>query len=127
MITSKSKILLVEDDQFICRAYSDGLSRAGFEMILAADGQEGLEKAKENKPDIILLDLIMPIMNGFEFLEKIKQDNNLKNIPAIILSNLGQESDVAKGKELGAKDYLIKSDYSMEEVVNKVKEHLKKE
>ncbi len=121
---SKYKILLVEDDKFLSRAYQDGLLRAGFEVIIALDGSEAIEKIKKEVPDLILLDLIMPVKNGFEVLEEIKKDNEFKNIPIIILSNLGQDSDINRGKELGAVDYLIKSDWSIQGVVEKVKEHI---
>lgn len=123
---NKKKILLVEDDKYISRAYKDGLERAGFEVITAADGLVGVKKAKEENPDLILLDLILPAKNGFEVLEEIKMDEAAGNIPVVILSNLGQDSDVDKGNALGAEDYLIKSNYSMKEVVEKVKFHLAK-
>ncbi len=126
MAENKKKILLIEDDKYIFRAYKDGLEHAGFEVIGASDGSEGVSEAKDKKPDLILLDLILPIKNGFEVLEEIKMDDTTKNIPVIILSNLGQESDVAKGNALGAEDYLIKSNYSMKEVVEKVKFQLVK-
>jgi len=121
---NKYKILLIEDDSFISHAYTDGLGRAGFEMIAASNGEEGIEKIKSENPNLILLDLIMPIKNGFEVLEEIKKDDNLKNIPVIILSNLGQKSDIEKGKTLGAVDYMVKANFSMEEVVKKIKKYL---
>lgn len=120
------KVLMAEDDKFIARAYNDGLGRAGFSVTIAADGAEAVTKAKADPPDIILLDLIMPEKNGFEALAEIKADSKLKDIPVIILSNLGQESDVKKGRELGAVDYLIKSDFSITEVVKKINEHVEK-
>ncbi len=120
------KILLAEDDKFISRAYKDGMERAGFEIIIALDGAEAIKKIKSENPDLILLDLIMPEKNGFEVLEEIKMDDELKNIPVVILSNLGQDSDIEKGKALGAADYLIKSNLSMKEVIEKVKFHLAK-
>jgi DNA-binding response OmpR family regulator len=115
------KILLAEDDQFISRAYKDGLTRAGFDMTVALDGLEALEKIRQIHPDMVLLDLIMPGKNGFEVLEEMKADKELKDIPVVILSNLGQDSDVERGKSLGAVDYLIKSDISMKEVVESIK------
>lgn len=117
----KKKILLAEDDKYISRAYKDGLERAGFEVLIATDGNEALEKIKNDAPDLILLDLIMPVKNGFEVLEELATDDGVKKIPVIILSNLGQDSDVKKGKDLGAADYLIKTDYSMKEVIEKVR------
>lgn len=117
---SKYKILLAEDDKFISRAYVDGLSRAGFQVSLASNGDEAVEKINSEKPDLVLLDVIMPDKNGFEVLESIKQVEELKKIPVIVLSNLGQDSDIQKGKELGAVDYLIKSNFSIKEVVEKI-------
>jgi DNA-binding response OmpR family regulator len=114
------KVLLVEDDVFISRAYKDGLSRAGYDVETAFDGEEGLNKARAQHFDIILLDLIMPVLNGFETLEQLKSDPDLKRIPVVIMSNLGQESDIQKGREMGAADYMIKSNYSMKEVVAKI-------
>jgi len=121
----KFKILLAEDDKFISRAYKDGLERAGFIVIQATDGEQAMEKTKQEVPDIILLDLIMPVKNGFEVLKGVKADEATKNIPIIILSNLGQDSDIEKGRELGAADYMIKSNFSMNEVIEKIKGHLK--
>ena len=121
----KFKILLAEDDKFISRAYKDGLERAGFIVIQATDGEQAMEKTKQEVPDIILLDLIMPVKNGFEVLKGVKADEATKNIPIIILSNLGQDSDIEKGRELGATDYMIKSNFSMNEVIEKIKGHLK--
>ncbi|MBU1132018.1 response regulator [Patescibacteria group bacterium] len=123
---NKPKILLIEDDQFISRAYKDGLSRAGFEVALAFDGAEGMKKIKENRPDLILLDLVMPVKSGFEVLTEIHLSKTLSRIPVIILSNLGQDSDIEKGKSLGAIDYLVKANFSMKEVVERIKEHLAK-
>ena len=125
-MSGKNKILLVEDDEFLSRAYSDGLSRAGLEVDVARDGGEAMEKVKEEKPDLILLDLVMPTKNGFEVLEELRMDDDLKKIPVMILTNLGQDSDIEKGKNLGAIDYLIKTDLSMKEVIEKVKYHLAK-
>jgi DNA-binding response OmpR family regulator len=118
------KILLAEDDQFISRAYADGLGRAGFEIITALDGVEALAHMRSEKPDLVLVDLIMPGKNGFEILEEMKADASLRNIPVIILSNLGQESDVERGKTLGAADYLIKSNLSLQEVAAAIRSHL---
>jgi len=121
---SKYKVLLAEDDKFLIQAYTHGLGRAGFTVISAPDGEVALEKIGAEKPDIILLDLIMPVKNGFEVLEELQKDEELKKIPIIILSNLGQETDIKKGKELGAADYLIKSNSSMNDVIAKIKEVL---
>lgn len=119
-----AKIVLAEDDKFLSRAYKDGLEEAGFEVVIALDGESAIEKIKAEKPDLVLLDLIMPVKNGFEVLGEMVTDDRLKGIPVIILSNLSQESDVERGKALGAVDYLVKADYSLQAVVEKVQEHL---
>jgi len=123
-MSEKKKILLAEDDRYILRAYKIGLEKAGFVVVPACNGAEAIEKIKSEKPDIVLLDLMMPEKNGFEVLEEVKKDKQVKHIPVIIFSNLGQESDIEKAKALGAVDYLVKSDLYMKEVVEKVKEHL---
>ncbi len=120
----KHKILLIEDDKFICDVYKDGLKMGGFKVIIAYDGKEGIKKIKSEKPDLILLDLVVPLINGFEILEKIKIDKKFKKIPVIILSNLGEEKDIRKGMSLGAVDYLVKVNFSIKEVIEKVKLHL---
>ena len=121
----KYKIALIEDEKFLLGAMRDKLQREGFEVYTATNGNLGLEVIKKEKPDLVLLDLIMPVKSGFEVLEDLQKENGLKKIPVIILSNLGQESDIQKGKELGAVDYLIKADFKMKEVIAKVREHLK--
>lgn len=101
------------------------LKQAGFNIISAYNGQKGLTLADKKQPDLILLDLIMPGMNGFEVLTKLKKNKKLKEIPVIIVSNLGQESDIVECKRLGAADYLIKSNLSMKEIVNKINLYIK--
>jgi DNA-binding response OmpR family regulator len=118
------KILLAEDDKFIARAYKDGLEQAGFMVTAVADGEEAMKSVAKEIPDIILLDLIMPIKNGFEVLADLKLDPKLKKVPVLVLSNLGQDSDFLKAKQLGAVDYMVKSNFSMKEVIAKVKMHL---
>lgn len=124
MNSTKAKILLAEDDKFISMAYQAGLESAEFEVLLASDGDEALNAIKKENINLVLLDLMMPKKNGFEFLEEINKDESLKKIPVIVLSNLGQESDIKRCKELGAVDYLIKANFSMQEVVDRVKDHL---
>jgi DNA-binding response OmpR family regulator len=120
-------LLLVEDDKFISRAYKDGLEREGFDVDTAFDGVEAMEKIRASSPSLVLLDLILPEKDGFAVLEEVRLDESLKHVPIIILSNLGQESDIEKGRSLGALDYLIKADVSMKDVIEKVKFHLAKE
>lgn len=123
----KTKVLLAEDDKFISRAFSDGLSRAGYDIQLATDGNQAIEMVRSFAPDIVLLDLIMPDKNGFEVLEELKKDAQTKDIPVIILSNLGQDTDIQKGRELGASDYLIKSNSSLGQVAEKIEQYTKGE
>lgn len=110
------KVLVVEDEDFLIKMYDVGLKHEGFEVFSAEDGEKGLALAKEKKPDIILLDLIMPNKNGFEVLEDLKKDPVTQSIPVYILSNLGQEVDVERVKQLGAETFLRKDAYTVKEV-----------
>jgi PleD family two-component response regulator len=114
------KLLVADDEQFISTAYSDGLTRAGFSVVVAHDGEEALQKIIAEKPDLVLLDLIMPKMNGFEVLKKVKADDSLKPIPVVILSNLSQDTDEAEVKKLGAVDFIVKSDISLQDLIARV-------
>ena len=114
------KILVVEDDKFLRELIVQKLLSEEYETLEAVDGEEGLKKISEGKPDMVLLDIILPGMDGFEVLKKIKEDTSLKDIPVIILSNLGQQDDIDKGIQLGAKDYLIKAEFTPGEIVKKV-------
>lgn len=122
MIETIPKILMIEDDRFFRKIYRDKLTRAGFEFSEATNGVEGLNKVISEKPDVVLLDLILPQKNGFDVLIEIRNNKELKNIPVIILSNLSQKSDIELGFSLGAQEYLVKSEVSLSEVVSKVKE-----
>ena len=124
--TEKQKILMIEDDRFLRKIYRDKLTREGFEFVEATNGIEGINKVVSDLPDLVLLDLMLPRKNGFEVLIDMKRNKNTKNVPVIILSNLGQESDIKKGLDLGANDYLIKTEVSISDVVNKVLECLVK-
>lgn len=115
------KILLIEDDKFLRELMSKKLITLGYEVVSAADGESGLVMIKETQPDVVLLDLILPGINGFEVLEKAKQDPEIANIPVVILSNLGQGEDIEKGLALGAKDFLVKAHFTPQEIVNKLK------
>jgi DNA-binding response OmpR family regulator len=121
----KNKILFIEDESALQETFGDLLSREGYEVIKALDGDSGLRLAKSEKPDLILLDLILPRMNGFEVLEGIRKEDDIKDIPVIILTNLESAGDVQKAIEFGAKDYLVKENYKMEEVLEKIKTALK--
>lgn len=117
-------VLVVEDDQFLRELIIKKLEEEGLGTIQAIDGEEGLRLVAENKPDIVLLDLILPGIDGFEVLKQIKGTPDISDIPVVILSNLGQKDDIERGLELGAKDYLIKAHFTPGEIVQKVKEIL---
>lgn len=117
-------ILFIEDESALQKTFGDILRQEGYEMISALDGEIGLRLAKDKKPDLILLDLILPKVNGFEVLKKIKEDKETKDIPVIVLTNLEGIGDVEKAIELGATTYLVKASYSLEEVVQKIKKTL---
>ena len=119
------KILLVEDDNFLLNMYADKFRVEGFEVFIADNGAAGLKLAKEKAPDLILLDVLLPKMSGFEVLQELNKDQRAKNIPVILLTNLSQKEEVTKGLELGAKDFLIKAHFMPQEVVAKVKSVLK--
>lgn len=125
MNKTRSKILIVEDDKFLLKAYKIKLEKEGFDIIMASDGNMGLEMAKKDPPSLILLDLMLPKMDGFEFLKKIKSDEKLKHIPVITISVLSQKADHEKAMELGAEGYFIKTDYTLEEIIEKIKNYLK--
>ena len=118
-------ILIIEDDKFLRELIAQKLSKEDYEISEAIDGEEGMSKVKEEKPDLILLDLILPGIDGFEVLSQIKKDPALSLIPVIILSNLGQKEDVEKGRKLGAVDYLIKAHFTPGEIIEKIKNILK--
>ena len=117
-----ARVLIVEDDVLVKRMYQQALQFDGFDVDLAADGKEGLDKVKERKPTLILLDIMMPKMNGLQFLEEVKGDPATKNIPVIVLTNLSGTQDVQKALELGAVKFIVKSQYKPKQVVAMVKE-----
>jgi len=118
------QVLVVEDDQFLCELIVKKLNEEGLQTIQAIDGEEGLRMTREKKPAIVLLDLILPGIDGFEVLRQIKADPSMANVPVVILSNLGQRDDIDRGLKLGAEDYLIKAHFTPGEIVQKVKEIL---
>lgn len=126
MMKKKYKVLVVEDDEFLSEMYSTKLKLEGFTVKIGHDGEEGLKLAAKILPDIILLDILMPKKNGFEVLTELKEEDKTKDIPVIILSNLGQKEEIKKGMDLGAESFLIKAHYMPSEVITKVKELLKK-
>lgn len=114
-------ILLVEDDPFLIDIYTTKLKGAGFSVEVATDGEEGLRKAREKPPSLIVLDIVLSQIDGWEILKQIQADKKLKVIPVVILSNLGQKNEVEKGMKLGAAKYLIKAHYTPSEVVEEIK------
>lgn len=118
------KVLVIEDDRFLIKAYEAKFKMEGFSVSIAHDGEEGIKKIQAEKPDIILLDLIMPRMDGFDVLEKMQQHKDWKQIPILILTNLGQEDDRERGLKLGAKDYFVKADYSLAQITDFIKKYI---
>jgi DNA-binding response OmpR family regulator len=118
----KPVILVVEDDELAGRAYQLKLGQAGYQVEWARNGAEALEMIRKNRPDLVILDLILPNINGFQFLEEVKKDEKLKDIRVLVVSNLGQEEDMQKAMSLGASDYMVKVDVRIEDVVEKVDE-----
>ncbi|MEK9152915.1 MAG: response regulator [Patescibacteria group bacterium] len=121
------KVLIVDDDAFLAGIYATKLEIDGFQVASARDGEEGLKAAAKELPDLILLDVLMPKLDGFEVLKRLKADPATKGIPVIMLTNLGQKEDVEKGLSEGAEDYLIKAHFVPSEAVAKIKKVLKME
>lgn len=121
----KKTILLVEDDEFLAELYATKLNLEGYTVFLASDGEKGFKIATDKLPNLILLDIILPKMDGFEMLKKLKTNKKTDKIPVILLTNLSQKDEVKKGLDLGANDYLIKAHFMPSEVINKIKKVLK--
>jgi len=120
-MSNPAKILLVEDDMMVVKMYSTKLTMEGFTLTSAGNGVEGLAALKKEQPDIVLLDIMMPKMNGLEMLKIVRADDKFKDIPVVMLTNLGdREEDVEKCKELGAQDYWIKANLSLNELSEKI-------
>ena len=124
MAKKKKTILIVEDDKYLSKAYAIKIKNAGFDILMTDNGSDGLSVAKDKKPDLIVLDLLLPRIDGFEFLKRIKADQELKNIPVITISVLGQKTDQEKALSLGAEAYFIKTDYKLEEIIEKIKGYI---
>lgn len=123
-VKKKTKILVVEDETFLVKIYTVKLKKEGFDVEIATDGESAVEAAESYKPDMILLDLILPKMNGFEALEEIRKQPAMKKTPVIVLSNLGQDEDIKRAENLGADGYLVKANFSIQDVVQKIKDVL---
>lgn len=118
------KILLIEDEELIIELLRKKLIQENYEVMITRNGVEGLEKMRETKPDLILLDIVMPKMGGFEVMEEMNKDKDLKDIPVIIVSNSGQPVELDRAKKLGVKDWLIKTEFDPQEVIVKVKKQI---
>ncbi len=114
------KILIAEDDRFIATAYKIKLTKVGYDVRVTANGQEALDAITEFAPDLIILDLIMPVKDGFTVLEELKKNDAWKSIPVIVASNLGQREDKEKATNLGATNFIIKSDLSLEDLIKNI-------
>lgn len=119
------KILIIEDDKFLRELIAQKLIKESYDIAEAVDGEKGIKAVKDEKPDLVLLDLILPGIDGFEVLAKMKEDPMLAEIPVIILSNLGQKDDIERGLKMGANDYLIKAHFTPGEIIEKIKTALK--
>jgi DNA-binding response OmpR family regulator len=115
------KILIVEDDQYIRELLTQSLSSEGYDVLQAGSGEEGIESVYLNIPDLIILDLLLPKIDGFEVLRILKDKPGTKHIPVVILSNLGQQEDIERGMELGASEYLVKPQFSLNQINERIK------
>ena len=124
-MANEKKILIVEDDFFIRDLYEKQFTKEGYAVESVPDAEQGLEKIKSAPPNLVLLDLMLPKMSGLDLLKILKADNNLKTVPVVILTNLGQDQAIKQGFDLGADGYLIKSAYTPSQVVNEVRTYIK--
>jgi DNA-binding response OmpR family regulator len=125
MIKPRTKILVVEDEASLLDLYQVKLLQEGYEVFVAKNGEEGFDLAKEYIPDLVLLDILMPDVDGYAMLKKVKDDPKTKKVPVIIFSNLSQKEEIEKGLRLGARDFIIKTSVTPGELAVKVKEYLK--
>lgn len=121
LMENKGRVLVVEDEEILLAALKEELSGGGYEVEGALDGVEGLEKTKSFKPDLILLDLVMPKMDGMEMLQKLKADAETRDVPVVILTNLSDYERISEALSLGAMDYLVKANYKLEDLLDKVR------
>lgn len=124
-MTDAKKVVIVEDDEYISKVYEIKFAKEGIAISIARDGEEAIKKITEEVPDLILLDLMIPKKDGFAVLEEIKKKPKLAKIPVIVLSNLGQTSDVERAEKLGANEFLVKVDHPIQDVISKVNGYLK--
>ncbi len=121
-MANMKKILIIEDDSFLQGLEVSKLRKDNYEVIIASTGEEGMTKINEPDIDLILLDLVLPKFDGFEILKKVRETENLKNLPVIVFSNLSEDKDIKRASELGATDFMIKSNFTLDELV----EHINK-
>lgn len=124
MKKEKKFILVVEDDIYYSDLYREKISQSGYDVETALNGAEGMKIARNRKPDLIILDILMPKVDGFDFLREIKADKDLKNVKILVMTNLGQDNDKKQALELGANDYFVKSDLSINKLMDKINENL---
>jgi len=127
MAENKIKVLLIEDEKEVAELYKLKLSLDGYDVLTASSGQEGLDKAFQQSPELIFLDIKMPEMDGFEVLKRLREDPKTKEIPVVILSNFDEQELIEKGLTLGANEYMIKSQFTPEDISNKVKNWVSEE
>ena len=118
------KITIVEDEEILRDLLKNKLTAEGYEVSTANDGEEGITRIKQERPDLIILDIVMPKMGGFEVMEELNKDEELAKIPVLVVSNSGQPVEIDKAKSLGAKDWLIKTEFDPQEVIDKVKKQI---
>jgi CheY-like chemotaxis protein len=118
------KIIIVEDEEILRNLLQKKLENEGYEVDVAEDGEQGIRKIRETSFDLILLDIIMPKMGGFDVLEAMQKDENISDIPVIVVSNSGQPVEIDRAQKLGARDWIVKTEFDPQEVINKVKQQL---
>jgi len=119
-MADKKKVLIIEDEKFLLEMYQMRLISADYEVLTAQDGKTGLHLAVEEKPDLIVLDIVMPEISGFEVLRMLKKDPDTKDIPVLVFSNLGQQEEIEKGLKLGADDYIVKTEVTPTQLIEKI-------
>lgn len=115
------RVVIIEDEEILLKVLEEKFTQAGFDINIATDGEQAVPSIIKSKPDIIVLDLILPRKSGFEVLQELKNDQQLKKVPVVVLSNLGQEEDIKKALQMGAEDYIVKTQHPINEVIERVK------
>ena len=123
---TKSKIVIIEDDESLVKIIQDALDHQKYDLTLLLPSEEALRKIADLNPVVIVLDIMLPGESGFDFLARLKEDSRTKDIPVVILSNLGQDEEIRKGLSLGAVDYIVKADFSIYEIVHKITKAMRK-